>query len=68
VGESRDPFLIVSLDTNTTYFVMVTKVVDKGLQVAIAVYHEGRTPKVEHLRKMTLIRNTEGNVRAVAGW
>jgi hypothetical protein len=68
VGEGRVPFLLVSLVTNTTYFVLVTKVVDKGLQVAIAVHHEGQTPKVEHLRKMTLVRNTDGNVRAVAGW
>ncbi len=68
VGEGRKPFLLVSLITNTTYFVLVTEVADAGFRVAIAVHQEGQVPRIEHLRKMTLIRNTDGNVRAVAGW
>jgi len=68
VSKDRKPFLLVSLGTNTTYFVLVTEVVDAGFRAAIAVHQEGQTPKTENLRKMTLTSDPSGNVRAVPGW
>lgn len=68
VGEGRVPFLLVSLGTNTTYYVFVSEVVDAGLRVAIAVDQAGRAPKRENLRGMTLTRGANGNVHATPGW
>ena len=68
MGEGRTPFLLVSLGTGTTYFVLVTDSVGAALRVAIAVHQEGQTPKVENLRKMTLTRNADGNVHAAPDW
>jgi hypothetical protein len=67
VGEDRKPFLLVSLGTNTPYYVIVVKCVDKALHAVVAVHHEGQTPKKENLRKMTLSRNSDGNVHAAPG-
>ena len=68
VGEGRKPFLLVSLATNTTYFVLVTACVGADLHVAVAVHQEGQNPKVENLRKMTLKCGQDGNVHATPGW
>ena len=68
VGEGRKPFLLISLGTDTTYFVIVTKYVDGALRVAIAVHPGDQSPKTENLRKMTLTRNADGNVHAAPGW
>lgn len=68
VGEGRKPFLLVSLGTNTTYFVVLAECVGGDLRVFIAVHQGDQNPKTENLRKMTLMRGGDGNVYAKPGW
>ena len=68
VGEGRVPFLLVSLGTNTTYFVFVMERVGASLRVAIKVNQEGEKLSADNFRMMTLTRKADGNVHAAAGW
>jgi hypothetical protein len=60
-------FTLISLATNTEYAVSVQGyMIDGSFKVLVQIYNEGRPGKAWY--KMTLVRASNGSIRANHGW
>ena len=63
---TSQPFLLTSLATKTEYFVVAMERIGNTFRVAVQVHQQGKVNN--NYYRMTLVRATDGNIRANPRW